>query len=433
MQWVVLLILVHFTQASAHHSLTNLDLRDFIGFIFLFIAIVFGNAAGVGGGGIIMPTLIILFNFEILQASALSNSMICIGFIIKFCFNVCEKHPKFNKPLINYDSGALMLPCALIGVKLGLFIHDIMPQPLLFIILTVTLTVISYKTYTQGLKISSNENKSAKATPKAAPLIQLKEIRSDEMQPGPKDDLWIEIRKEDEKQIPLDRFAMLILSEALLIISMIVEGSKGSPSILGLTKCSSGYWTSYILFIIGCIIVTGIVARSVQGKYLRKILANYPIQDGDIEWTMKKTIEYGLFGVLAGILSAIFGIGGGMVLTPLLSQLGMIPEVVASTGGLFVLFTTLGSTLMLITHGYWNISYGIFTAVISVIASVLSIYAVKEYLKKTGKTSIIIFVLAGIIFISGFLIAGFGFYEEYEQYHSLFARDLWKLKDYCSS
>jgi len=44
--------------------------------------------------------------------------------------------------------------------------------------------------------------------------------------------------------------------------------------------------------------------------------------------------------MLAGTLAGMLGIGGGMVINPLLLELGMKPTVVASTTGFTILFTS---------------------------------------------------------------------------------------------
>ena len=60
-----------------------------------------------------------------------------------------------------------------------------------------------------------------------------------------------------------------------------------------------------------------------------------------------------------------------MILSPVLVQLGMLPEVVSATGGLFVLFTTAASSSVLMYEGYWVVSYGIILGIVSILSSVL--------------------------------------------------------------
>jgi len=50
---------------------------EFFGFIVLGIMIAFSNAAGIGGGGIIVPICIIFFQFSTKESVALSNFCIC--------------------------------------------------------------------------------------------------------------------------------------------------------------------------------------------------------------------------------------------------------------------------------------------------------------------------------------------------------------------
>ena len=50
-------------------------------------------------------------------------------------------------------------------------------------------------------------------------------------------------------------------------------------------------------------------------------------QDGDIRWSEAGVKRYPMLTFFAGLLAGLVGIGGGMVLGPLLLEIGMIPQV----------------------------------------------------------------------------------------------------------
>ena len=51
-------------------------------------------------------------------------------------------------------------------------------------------------------------------------------------------------------------------------------------------------------------------------------------------------MKISLWSLTAGMLAGMLGIGGGMVINPLLLELGMKASVVASTTGFTILFTS---------------------------------------------------------------------------------------------
>lgn len=64
------------------------------GIILLPLLLGFANNGGVGGGGLIIPVCIAMFGFNIIQAIALSNFVICVGAIVRFLgFSVYQQHP----------------------------------------------------------------------------------------------------------------------------------------------------------------------------------------------------------------------------------------------------------------------------------------------------------------------------------------------------
>ncbi|KAJ6725316.1 hypothetical protein OIU85_023166 [Salix viminalis] len=60
-----------------------------------------------------------------------------------------------------------------------------------------------------------------------------------------------------------------------------------------------------------------------------------------------------VMALLAGMLGGLFGIGGGMLITPLLLQVGIAPERTAATCSLMVFFLSSMSALqyLLLGHG----------------------------------------------------------------------------------
>ena len=66
---------------------------------------------------------------------------------------------------------------------------------------------------------------------------------------------------------------------------------------------------------------------------------------GDIHWTRRAALIYPTYAVFAGVFGGMLGIGGGMILGPLLLELGMIAETTAATSGMAVFLTSASATI----------------------------------------------------------------------------------------
>eukprot|EP00826_Nyctotherus_ovalis_P002191 TRINITY_DN10416_c0_g1_i8.p1 TRINITY_DN10416_c0_g1~~TRINITY_DN10416_c0_g1_i8.p1 ORF type:complete len:418 (-),score=83.79 TRINITY_DN10416_c0_g1_i8:136-1389(-) len=409
------------------------------GALLIAAAITFGNAAGVGGAGIIVPVLLLMYSLEMLQASALSNFLIFIGFALRYYFNYKERHPKKNKPVIDYDTASIMLPASLFGTKFGVIVHDMFPRPALFLLLSVTLLYLSYCSYMRGNKLAESElQQRLKPVSKAAPMISLERMSDDEFVPAGRVSVLekqriFEIEEQEARPLPPKKAFLILVLFACMMISIIIEGSKGLPSLVGIGLCSTGYWLSFILFIMICVVIVAINAHDINALATEKRLLGIKLTADDVDWTWPKIVQYSAYGVFAGILSAIFGIGGGMILSPVLVQLGMEPEVVSATGGLFVLFTTASSTAILMYEGHWIVSYGLILGTVSILSSVLSIWVVSGLIKKYGRPSIIVYIMAVVIAVSAVVLTSAGFYQDYVEYGTIFSAAAWSFHNFCKA
>ena len=60
---------------------------------------------------------------------------------------------------------------------------------------------------------------------------------------------------------------------------------------------------------------------------------------------------YGWWTFVAGLIAGLIGIGGGMVLGPLMLQMGILPQVVTSTAATMVALTSSSAAVLFLTSG----------------------------------------------------------------------------------
>lgn len=111
-----------------------------------FILLALSNSGGLGGGGAMVPVLMIFFRFDLKRAIALSNSTIFISALIRFLVNSRQTHPlkkdTESKPtgvLVDYNIGIVMLPAITLGVTAGAILNTVMPEVVILALLTLLL------------------------------------------------------------------------------------------------------------------------------------------------------------------------------------------------------------------------------------------------------------------------------------------------------
>jgi uncharacterized membrane protein YfcA len=97
------------------------------------------------------------------------------------------------------------------------------------------------------------------------------------------------------------------------------------------------------------IIVTYLVARKIKKEYDYRVFIGYPYNNTDIKWTgMSVFLKFPMYSFLSGMLAGLLGIGGGLILGPLLLELGLHPIVSTATSNFLVLFTSSSTSIQFI-------------------------------------------------------------------------------------
>ena len=126
---------------------------------------------------------------------------------------------------------------------------------------------------------------------------------------------------------------------------------------------------------------------------------------------------------MAGFIAGIIGIGGGVVLGPILLDLGIHPIVGTVTTNFLVLITSSSTTFQFILFKMLNFEYGFFCIIFSALGSYCGTYLVNNYVKNTGKQSIIVFILFLVVVISAIVLplsSLFNIIEDYKNGLNIF-------------
>jgi uncharacterized membrane protein YfcA len=103
--------------------------KEIFGTVILVILCVLSAAAGIGGGPLIVPICLMVFEFDTKQSVALSNGLIFFLGLIKFFVGLTRKHPTIkHKSLIDYNIVLIFVSSILVGSLIGSLIGRIFPD-----------------------------------------------------------------------------------------------------------------------------------------------------------------------------------------------------------------------------------------------------------------------------------------------------------------
>lgn len=140
-----------------HKDVFPIEWDEFIGAILLGIIIAFCNAAGIGGGGIIVTVGITLLHFTPKEAVAISNTIIFFGCLTRYIQNFKNKHPLKDATSIDYGIVIAQIPLLLFGTFIGVELQQVLPETLVHILLMVTLLYLTWKAIQQAFDTRRKE------------------------------------------------------------------------------------------------------------------------------------------------------------------------------------------------------------------------------------------------------------------------------------
>ena len=104
----------------------------------------------------------------------------------------------------------------------------------------------------------------------------------------------------------------------------------------------------YIIYFPIALFITQRVVRHIKEEYKYRISIGYPYNKHDVKWDNNIFIKYPLYSFISGVMAGLLGIGGGLIIGPLLLELGLHPIVSTATSNFMVLFTSSSTSIQFI-------------------------------------------------------------------------------------
>ena len=206
-----------------------------------------------------------------------------------------------------------------------------------------------------------------------------------------------ELLEQDARQYPVEKLSFLVILWLGLTVITFLKGGKGVDSLVGI-NCKSPWYGVLValqfLWLLGCAAIFGI---KMVKRHSVKVHNNYPFHQADVLWDAAQLRLYASFTFLAGIVAGLIGIGGGMVLGPMMLVMGVHPRVSSATTATMILLTSSSVAIMFVTSGLVPWEYAVFFFFVCFCGALIGKKYIDAYVKKTGMASILIGILAMII------------------------------------
>ncbi|GJM99021.1 hypothetical protein PR202_ga16079 [Eleusine coracana subsp. coracana] len=105
-----------------------------------------------------------------------------------------------------------------------------------------------------------------------------------------------------------------------------------------------------------------------------------------------------------GLVGGLLGLGGGFIMGPLFLELGIPPQVSSATATFAMMFSSSMSVVEYYLLHRFPMPYAAYFTAVAFIAAIIGQHFVRRLIKWLGRASLIIFILASMIFISAILL-----------------------------
>jgi uncharacterized membrane protein YfcA len=212
--------------------------------------------------------------------------------------------------------------------------------------------------------------------------------------------LRIQYLEEDMVQYPKDKILALVILWLGLFILTLLKGGSGIESFIGITCESPWYYVlvaSDFVWILGFALYFG--HRLLQ-EQANRVAVDYPFLEQDPIWDRPGLQLYGGVTFIAGFFSGMVGFGVGMILGPFMLFMGSEPRVASATNASMIMPTSSIIAIGFVVSGYVPWSYAVFYFSVCFLGALFGKSKIDAYVKRTGRPSILIVILAIIIALS---------------------------------
>ncbi|ESR63869.1 hypothetical protein CICLE_v10008167mg [Citrus x clementina] len=381
-----------------------------LGTIIGFFGAAFGSVGGVGGGGIFVPMLSLIIGFDPKSATAISKCMIMGAAVSTVYYNLKLRHPTLDMPIIDYDLALLIQPMLMLGISIGVAFNVIFADWMVTVLLIVLFIGTSTKAFLKGVETWKRETILKKEAARClgsngagAGEVEYKSLPSGPRSGPQKDAMEPEVTILEN--VYWKELGLLVFVWVAFLGLQIAKNHTAS--------CSIVYWVLDLLQIPVSLVVSLYEAISLYKG--RRVIASKG--DDGKSFRVFQLVSYCAFGVLAGIVGGLLGLGGGFIMGPLFLELGVPPQVSSATATFAMTFSSSMSVVEYYLLKRFPVPYALYFVAVATIAAFIGQHVVRKLIILLGRASLIIFILAFMIFVSAISLGGVGISNMIGKFH----------------
>ncbi|XP_026405717.1 sulfite exporter TauE/SafE family protein 3-like [Papaver somniferum] len=372
--------------------------RIIVGSVIGFLGAAFGSVGGIGSGGIFVPMLTLIIGFDAKSAAPISKCMIVGLTVSTVYYNLKRRHPTIDMPMIDYNLALLIQPMLMLGISIGVTCSVIFADWMLTVLLIIFFVGTSTMSFFKGVDKWKQETILKKEAANRLKLNDSQEALLNKpllSSPSLND-------AGDKEEVPIleniqwREFSLIVFVWVSFLVLQIAK--------INTATCSVWYW---ILNLTQIPVAVGVASYGAVSLYTGKTkIAS--IGEHGTNFKVHQLITYCFFGVLAGMVGGLLGLGGGFILGPLFLEMGIPPQVSSATAIFAMTFSASMAVIEYYLLHRFPVPYALYFMGVAVLAALAGQHVVRKVIKSLGRTSIIIFILAFTIFISAIFLGGTG-------------------------
>lgn len=388
-------------EAGYQHVWPDLEFnwQIIVGSVVGFLGAAFGSVGGVGGGGIFVPMLTLIIGFDAKSATAISKCMIMGAAASTVYYNLKLRHPTLDMPIIDYDLAVLIQPMLMLGISIGVAFNVVFADWMVTVLLIILFIGTSTKAFFKGLETWNKETIMKKEAAKQSETNGNGQEADYKLLPGGPSN---EAKNMEEPSVGIlenvcwKELGLLVFVWVAFLALQIIKSH--TPT------CSAIYWVVNLLQIPVSLGVSGYQGLSLY-KGWRKLGSK---GEAGTNFKVHQLFIYGLFGILAGLVGGLLGLGGGFIMGPLFLELGIPPQVSSATATFAMMFSSSMSVVEYYLLKRFPVPYALYFIAVATVAAFIGQHVVRRLIVVLGRASIIIFILASTIFVSAISLGGVG-------------------------
>ncbi|XP_057526672.1 sulfite exporter TauE/SafE family protein 3-like [Amaranthus tricolor] len=362
-----------------------------VGSLIGFFGAAFGSVGGVGGGGIYVPMLTLIIGFDSKSSTAISKCMIMGAAASTVYYNLKQRHPTLDMPVIDYDLALLFQPVLVLGISIGVAFNVIFADWMITVLLIILFLFTSTKAFLKGVDAWKKET------------IMKKEAAQRLLSNGDNGDYKaLSAVPSKKEEVSIKENVHWPVVGVLFAVWFAILGLEIAQKYT--STCSIGYWATNLLQFPVALGASGYEAYLLYtGK---RVIASRGDAVGS--WKIHQLILCMCVGVCAGMVGGLLGLGGGFILGPLFLELGIPPQVSSATATFAMMFSSSMSVVEYYLLKRFPIPYAAYFVAVSTFAALAGQVLVRRLIAILGRASLIIFILSFTIFVSAISLGGVG-------------------------